>query len=352
VRHVASLVFAGLCLWLALRNVDLQRVSAVLAGTRIVPVLLAVALLISMNAVKCTKMGLLLSPVRRIGLRTLFSAETIAILIDVAFPFRLQELVKSLLISRSERIPTGLVLGAVLADRAVAGVALLVLLLVVGLTRTLQPGSGHLLWSGVAGAATVVLLVVAVACVPGWFAPLSERLARWPVAGRAAVFLGRIVEGLRTAARRPWILASVFAITVAEWALLAAAFWCVARAVAVPLTGRELLASVATIHVAFAVPSTTSGAVGIYEFAGRATLVTAFGMDPELALPLVVAFHVVLLGSGLVAGSVGLMLSKIGFTEVVALQTLARKGGPSEPEEPLVAPDEVTRSRTGIDPTQ
>ena len=328
-QHAVSVAFAGLCLWLALRNVDTQRVAGVLASARLLPVALAVLLLITMNAVKCTKMGLLLAPVRRIGFRTLFSAETIAILVDVAFPFRLQELIKSFLIARTERLSTGLVLGAVLADRAVASLVLMALLLVVGLTRTLQPGSTHLLWGGVAGAASVVLLTIVLACFPGWSDPLLRRLARWRGVSGIVVFLSGILEGLRAAAHRPRILAAVLVITMVEWAVLAAAFGCVARAVGVPLRGDELLASVATIHIAFAIPSTTSGAVGIYEFAGRTTLVVAYGMDPELALPLVVAFHVVLLGSGLIAGSLGLVLSRIGVTEIVRIRALAKAGAPA-----------------------
>ena len=325
-QHAVSLVFAGVCLWLALRNVDTQRVADVLANARPFPVALAVLLLITMNAVKCTKMGLLLAPVRRIGLRTLFSAETIAILVDVAFPFRLQELVKSFLIARTERLSAGLVLGAVLADRAVAGLALMVLLLVVGLTRTMQPGATHLLWSGVAGAASVVLITVVLVCFPGWFEPLMQRLSRWRGIGRLVTFLSGMLEGVRLAARRPRTLAAVFAITLVEWTVLAAAFWCVARAVSIPLRGDELLASIATIHIAFAIPSTTSGALGIYEFAGRTTLVVAYGMDPDQALSLVVAFHVVLLGSGLIAGGLGLLASRTGVSDIVEVFTHVRAG--------------------------
>jgi len=327
-KHAVSLLLAGLCLFLALRNVDSSKVLGVVAGADVMWIGPAVLLLLTMNAVKCTKMGLLLSSERRIGFKTLFSAETIAILVDVAFPFRLQEIVKSILISRVERISTGMVLGAVLADRAVAGVALTALLMFVGFTRTIPEEADRALWSAVTGAASVTTIILLIAWFPNRIQDLLDRTGRRSVPGVKGLlrFVGAMVRGLRIAAQRPWILAGVFAITLLEWTLLGASFWCVSRSVAVPLGGEELLASVATIHVAFAVPSTTSGAVGIYEFAGKSTLVAFFGMEPDLALPLVLTFHVVLLGSGLIAGCLGLLLSRIGWADIAELWSAVREG--------------------------
>ncbi len=325
-RHGLSLVFVVLCLWLAAANVDLSRVAEALGATSPAWIVLAAAILIGMNAVKCTKMGLLLAAIRRVGFRTLFAAETIAIMVDVAFPFRLQELIKSLLISRSERLPMGRVFGAVVADRAVAGVVLATLLLTVGLIHTLPKGTGQVLYSAVAAVVCILVVTILAVVLRRWLDVAFERVGRWGIPGilRVIGFASGVLDGLRAAATRPATLAAVLAITVAEWGLLGASFWCVAQALGMSLSGGELLASVATIHVAFAIPSTTSGAVGIYEFAGKTTLVTVCGMAADQALAVVIAFHVVLLGSGLVAGCLGLLMSRISLAEVLTVKSLAQ----------------------------
>ena len=325
-RHGLSLVFVVLCLWLAARNVDLSRVVEALGATSPVWIVLAAAILIVMNAVKCTKMGLLLAPTRRVGFRTLFAAETIAIMVDVAFPFRLQELIKSLLISRSERLPMGRVFGAVVADRAVAGVVLATLLLTVGLSHALPEGAGRVLYSAVAAVVFILVVTVLAVVLRRWLDTVFERIGHWGIPGiqRITGFASGVLDGLRAAASRPATLAAVLAVTLAEWALLGASFWCVSQALGISLSVGELLASVATVHVAFAIPSTTSGAVGIYEFAGKATLVAICGMEADQALAVVIAFHVVLLGSGLVAGCLGLLLSRISLAEVFTVKSLAQ----------------------------
>lgn len=329
-KHGLSLAFAIVCLWLALRNVALDQVSEALGGASPPWILLALALLITMNAVKCTKMGLLLVSVRRVGFRTLFAAETVAIMVDVAFPFRLQELVKSLLISRAERIEIGRVFGAVIADRAVAGVVLGALLVAVGLTHAMPPGADQILWSVAGGVVSITGVTILAVVLRSWSDAVLDRIAHLGIPGlaRIAGFVGGVLSGLRSAASRPGILAAVLAITVAEWTLLGAAFWCVSWALGTPLGGEELLASVATVHVAFAIPSTTSGAIGIYEFAGKTTLVAAFGMDPEQALAVVFAFHAVLLVGGLIAGCLGLAVSRIGLAEVFTVKALAQSASP------------------------
>lgn len=329
-QHGLSLAFAAVCLWLALRNVALSQVTETLGGASPAWILLALALLITMNAVKCTKMGLLLAAIRRVGFRTLFAAETIAIMVDVAFPFRLQELVKTLLISRAERLEIGRVFGAVVADRAVAGVVLGALLVAVGLTHAMPPGADQILWSVAGGVVSITGVTILAVVLRRWTDAFLGRMADLdvPVIPRVAAFAGGVLNGLRSAASRPWTLVAVLAITVGEWTLLGASFWCVSRALGTPLGGDELLASVATVHVAFAIPSTTSGAIGIYEFAGKTTLVAAFGMDPERALAVVFAFHVVLLGGGLLAGCLGLLVSRIGLAEVFTVKALAQRAPP------------------------
>ena len=76
-----------------------------------------------------------------------------------------------------------------------------------------------------------------------------------------------------------------------------------------------------------AVPASSAGSVGIYEFAGKTTLVVVFGMAAEPALALVIVFHVVMVGFGALFGVVGLLLARLSLGEIRARGGAGRGDG-------------------------
>ncbi len=337
-RSLVSLAVAALCLWLALRGVDFEHFREVVADPGWGLVTLAGILSLVVSAVHCTKIQVLMAPVRRLRFRTVFSAELVSIMVDIVLPMRLQELVRAVIIGRGEALPASLVLGVQVVEKAVEVPLLLALLLSLGLTRPLPPWAMSTVWVALVGAGLVVIMLGVVVVRPA----LLARPIRWlgtlqlPGAQRAAAEAGRVLEGMRLAATRPAAFAAIVLITAVEWSILAAALWLAAASIGVHLGGWELLGLLVVNFVAFAVPSSTSAAVGIYEFTGKTMMMMLFGMSAEQALAVVLMAHGTLIGFGVLGGLVGVVLAQVSLADVRS-RLSAGSSPPADPVAPTTA---------------
>ncbi len=317
-RHAASLLVAGACLGLALRGVDLPRLGTLVAAAS-VPLLLASGLLsVAMNGIKCLKIGVLLAPVYRVPYRTLLGAELISVLVDTALPFRLLELVKAYLIGRVGRIGAPRVLGGEVVEKGLETLFLLAMVLLLGLTQPLPPWLQRTLVGGLAAVAAAAVALALLTLRPVVVEAPLRRLAasRWPAARPLSRALRRLTQGMRLAAGRPHALLLVLALTAVEWSVLAGCLGLCAAALDVDVAPQAVLAMLVAHVVSFAVPTSTSASLGIYELAGKTALVALCGMDPARALALVVVFHAVLAGFGILAGAAALAASGVSLREV------------------------------------
>jgi uncharacterized membrane protein YbhN (UPF0104 family) len=140
--------------------------------------------------------------------------------------------------------------------------------------------------------------------------------ARMPAARPLSRVLLRLVQGMRLAAGRPHALLIVLALTAVEWTVLATCLGLCAAALGIEVGTAEVLAMLVAHFLSFAVPTSTSASVGIYELAGKTALVALCGMDPASALALVIVFHGVLASFGIAAGVVALVTSGVTLTEI------------------------------------
>jgi len=315
-RFLIQVVVAVLCLILAFQGVDLRTTLEIVA--RASPWLVALACLstLAMNMAKCLKLGLLLAPYKRVGYGTLLTAELTSVLVDVAFPLRLQEIVKAFMVGSRAGIHPGLVFGAELVEKCVEVLYLTSVALSIWV---LVPTP---LWADYWFIPIACAAIVAAAGLLLLFSrrpEMAERPARWVASRglpRVAEVLGSLAEGLRIAARRPGTLGLVVVVTFVEWGFLAGALWLCAHAVNIPLTSVQLLGVLVANFLAFAVPTSTGGSVGIYHLVGVKVLVWIFAMDPSQSMVLVILFHGVMAGFGALNGAVALALSSFTFRGV------------------------------------
>jgi len=317
-RRIIGLLFGAICLYLAFRGVDRAELGRVLK-TASIPMLAGAGILsILMSAVKCTKLGILLRAVRTLHYKVLFAAEMISIIVDISFPLRLQELVRAYIIGRGERIPASFVLGAEMVEKCMEFLCLLGILFALSVCHPLP--AWLTLWIRAGAAAAVLMggflaLIVARPNLNDWAVNWIERI-RIPGISRLCRVLDNVLRGIREAAVRPASMLWVLLVTLIEWGVLAAALWVAARAVGVALSAPQLLGVIAFNMVAFAVPASTSGSVGIYELAGTATLVLIFGFAREQALAVTLALHIVMVGFGALGGMVGLHMAHLSLSQV------------------------------------
>ncbi len=318
-RLVLSLAVAGLCLWIAAWDVKLDRLGQIIAGSNLWLVCIAGLLTLAMNSVKCLKLKVLLARAHRVRYSTAFAAETISVLVDVAFPFRLQELVKAYVVGKREGIRPAFVLGVEVVEKLVEVLFLVTAICALWLTRQGIPDwVAMVLWVGVALVVVAAVMLGLALGRPAALQRLVDALGELslPGASRLADSLGRMVEGMQQADTRPITLAKVVVITGAEWVFLAAVFWTTAAAAGIHIPISGILGVLVATFLAFAAPTSSAGSVGIFELAGKATLVLLLSMEPDRALGLVILYHAVMVGFGVVGGVIGLLLAGMSLGEI------------------------------------
>ncbi len=314
-RFALQVAVAVICIWIAFSGVGLERVLKILAGASPLLVALACICTLLMNMAKCTKLGLLLAPEHKVRYVTLLTAELVSVLVDVVFPLRLQEIVKAYFVGRQAGIRPSMVFGAEVVEKSVEVLFLTSVMLSIWLLVPTPEWAQWVIWvmAGVICCAVTFLSILLLR--PGVVESPAARLARvkLPGASKIADIMSGLTKGLRLATRRPAVLVVVVMITFVEWVFLATALGLCAMAVNIPLGMEQLLSVLVANFLAFAVPTSTGGSVGIYELAGKSALVMIFGMDPAQALVLVVLFHAVMVGFGALTGAAALALSPFTF---------------------------------------
>lgn len=317
-RYGLCVLLAAFCLWVASRGLDLDRVAALLGEVQVLWLLPAGLLTLLMSVVHATKVRLLMARLRRLSMRTVVSAEFVSILVDIVLPFRLQELVRAFIIGRGEGLRPSLVFGVQVVEKAVEVPMLLGMLLLLGLYHPLPAWASSTIYAGLWGAGLLLLGLVFVVALPRQ----AERPLGWlrsralPGAVLLAGVLDQLLAGMRLAAARPTMILAIISITVVEWSIMGASFWLVGVSLGHALDGWHVLGLMVANFVAFAAPGSTSGAVGLYELAGKTMLTVVFGMQGEEALALVLLIHAVLLGFGVIGGILGLFMAQVSLGEV------------------------------------
>lgn len=317
-QYLLSLVIAAACLWLAMRDVDMAAIGKVLVTASPLLVLLSGILSVAVTAIHSNKIRVLMARAHRLRYRTVFAADLVGILVDIVFPLRLQELAKSYVIFKGEGVRPSKVIGVLVVEKAVEVPLLMAMMLSLGLYHDLPAWAHTTVQVGLAGTALVVVALLFTVARPDTI----RRPIRWlgekrlPGASVASGILEQVLEGMRLGAARPRSLVWVLLITVGEWSVMGASLWAAAEALGVHLTGWEVLGLLVTNFVAFAVPAKSSGAVGIYELAGKTLMCQLFGMDPVQAMALVVLAHVILLGFGALSGLAGLVMAQVSISEM------------------------------------
>jgi hypothetical protein len=108
-----------------------------------------------------------------------------------------------------------------------------------------------------------------------------------------------LVQGLG-ALHRPHLAFPSFALTVASWLVLAAAYWCVIAAFDLGLGYGAGLLLLVTTTLALVIPSAPGG-LGVFE-AGGVVALSAYGVDDSTALSVTVVLHALNVFPYLVAG--------------------------------------------------
>ncbi len=293
-RRAAFVILAAWLLYLVSREADPGRLLRVF-GEAAPPLILAAVLLdFCVHLCKALKWGVVLSPVRRARLSSLFSAVTIGVMSNNLLFLRLDELVRIFVLGHRENLTRSTVLGSIVVERSID------LFFLLGcLTLALRMAPPDLPeWFGVAGLGAGLLLVAAALVMTAsvkWTDRLAEAAGRLPgsLGQKAPRMFRDYVDGLRTFPSGARLLKSLL-LAAAEWGFTAALFAAIAASLGMSLAPSLVLLLVVAAYASFAVPS-TPGAVGLYEAVLIHGLTVAGGAELEVAIGFTLLTHAVLL---------------------------------------------------------
>jgi uncharacterized protein (TIRG00374 family) len=316
----AGLALGLLLLVLAIKGVDAAALRRSLTGAN--PWLAGLGLLavVGTVAAKVLRWRLLFYPSDEdLRLSTLFSALVIGQTINLLLPARLGELARAYLVAQDEKRPALSVLGTIVVEKTLDGLALLLLL---GILLLLMPVPPWLRLSGGMGALMTGALLAGVLLLTGArqrVISASERLGQIvPVLGRLRLGerVGSLGDGLRSL-RAGGIQARLLIWTAAIWVLagLTNYFVLLALRIEVPL----LLASVlvlTVVHLGLVVP-TSPARIGVFHYLCLLAL-SLLGVEESMGLAFGLVLHCIVVLPILAAGLVCLWRENLSLYRLAA----------------------------------
>jgi len=322
-KLAAVLLVTVLFLGLALGGVDVDHALEAVSSFSVVVLVPMALCYLSAHALRAWRLQILLHGEGTAPRYSrVFSINTVGFLAINVMPLRLGEMVRPYLLWEREKVPLGSALAAVLMERLLDLMALLVMLFGLGFAVDLpadgltvqgidlvgagQKTIGALVGIGVAG--TVVVVVVG--------EPILQWVRRLPLGDRIAGLAGRFRDGLLALARRPLRLLLLLSITTGVWALtLGGVLSVMVGFTGIPATLGSVWATwTATITGMTLIP--TPGFFGAYElFCSRALWL--FDVDSDVAKAFAVVLHLGQLGFTIAIGAIFLAVEGLSLRDLV-----------------------------------
>jgi uncharacterized protein (TIRG00374 family) len=307
-RTAAGLAISGGLLVLALRQVNLAEVWALLQQARYLDLAAAVAVYFVDLGVRSLRWQVLLGRPRggSLPLRRLYPPLAIGYMMNCLLPGRLGDLSRAYLVGRREELSASTVLASVAIERILDGVTVL-LLLCAALAVQPATAAGHGVLTLIAQLAAVSLGFALVGCValvivPGFWRQLASGVTR-RLPDRAGLPLGRLAErfidGFAVLAD-PAVLVPSVALSVAIWGIGATTYALVAAAFDSPLSASATLISIGAVNLATAIPLAPAG-LGAFEAVAEQSFVFA-GLASTTAFAVAIVLHTVLFVPVVLAG--------------------------------------------------
>jgi uncharacterized protein (TIRG00374 family) len=283
VRLLIGIAISVLFVVLTVSRVDLVEVGTALRRVNFAGVALAIPLVFVELVLRGIRWQRLLAPLANIPVRTTSAYLAIGYFANSMLPARLGDVARAFLAGRSFGVGRLAVLGTVVVERLADGLIILAVVTLLGLTVA----------GGWSLAITAVGLVVlaAVGSIALWvFLLVIRRPGGGAIRERLRSLVERVLLGA-AALRSPATIAFVAVLTVAAFATAVVMFWLIADAAGVELTLLQSALAMGGVALSTSIPA-APGSIGTYEFVGL-TILTSIGVDPAVALAIVVLVHLV-----------------------------------------------------------
>lgn len=282
-------------IWL-FRGVDLARVGEILRDADYTWILLGLPVYFTGVWLRALRWQYLLSPVKALSARKLFSYTVLGFMANNVLPLRAGELVRAYLLGEKEGISKTSILATILVERVLDALTLLFFALAVSFLVPLPDW----LRTGVTMAGLVFLgllaLSLAAAFLSGFTLAVTGVLVRvlpGPWRPRVQDVVRLFLEGLASL-RQGNVLGRVALISLLVWLAETGLFFLVGYGFRLPpLPFHAFLLAMSAANLGISIPS-SQGGIGPFEFIASRTL-GLFQVDPSLATAYAIGVHAALL---------------------------------------------------------
>jgi uncharacterized protein (TIRG00374 family) len=291
-------ILTAIFLALAVRNVDLGLVAAELAAADYRLLLPAVTCTLAGYLLRTVRWQLILHPIHRVPLGTLFRVLMLGFATNNVLPARIGEVVRAYTLGRKAGVPASQSLATIVVERVFDGLTLLLLMAVALQVAPVPLDNDRLRLVEIASIAIFVTALVvlvlllflesrALALLAWLLRPLPRRLGQ-----RLALLAESFIAGLRCL-RHPGILIQVAACSLLVWGAEAASYAFITQAFNLGLAPQQQFGAVlfllVFVNLGIMIPS-APGYIGTFQFFARLAL-AAFGVPGERAIGLAVLAH-------------------------------------------------------------
>lgn len=285
-------------LFLLFRKIDFSKLFAALSEMDYRYLLPAVLFTFISYYVRAVRWRYLLLPMKKIGMRNLFSATVIGYMANNLLPARLGEFVRAYVLSEKEKLDTSAVFATLVLDRLFDGFTVILILVVTFFTIKLPPGMENVQHGLVVGGyvtlafyVAVIVFIITLKKQTARTINLTARLLKpFPakVSEKIIPLLGSFIEGLRLSARPSDLILLLFSsLVIWAFAVYALAMVLHSFGIFLPITASMFI----MVFLVFAVMVPASpGFVGTYHAACVYGLM-AFNVQMEKALSIALIVH-------------------------------------------------------------
>lgn len=299
----AGVSVSAVIVWLIVREIDLNRVRAVIGTAHDGWLLIGLAAITATLFTRTQRWAVLLRPIV-LRASTLARALLVGQVLNFVLPIRLGDVIRSAWLGRAPHASFERVLGSVAIEKAWDWLTLTLLVIV---TAWVTPVPDWLILPlrsvGVVAVAVLIGFGVAASLPRDRWQPWVDRVAgRTPIAPR----LNRLLDSI-SALRDRSTLSAAAGWSLITWALGVVANYAVLRAYGVELWSAALLLMV-VLMIGVTLPPSIA-AIGLYE---GLTLVTlgVFNVPPATALAIGLTLHLIVFGPPLIGAGVLLLVDR------------------------------------------
>ena len=315
-----SVALGAFFTWLAMRDVDFEKVGECLATVDYWYLAPYVALMVIIHLVRTFRWGMLITPIAHVPFKKLLPISSVGFLAIVLLPFRMGEFVRPYLLADKDKITFSAALATCVVERIIDALLVIGLLFAALATidKAIPPGvvtSGYVALAIFGG--LLLVIVVAMwkrdASIAFWnklIGVVSKKLA-----AKMTAMLAAFIDGLRALKSLPRILGFI-GLSLAYWGLAAFGLWLLFEGfhLELPFTAAFVVNGILVIGIM--VPG-GPGFTGPFEIAVKVALVDLFLLPAATNASYTIVLHGLQFGFQLIVGVAFLFSSHVSFVRLV-----------------------------------